>query len=101
MNIAIIGEAWGEAEAQERQAFVGKMSWRLRPMLEAAGIHPADCFMTNVFNIKYNGKPEWFCGDKSEGIPGRGPLVKSSKIKGAGRYCLAEYQPELDRLASE
>ena len=94
MDIAIVGEAWGEAEARERQAFIGKMSWRLKPMLEAAGIAPADCYMTNVFNVKYNGKPEFFCGTKAEGIPGRKALGKS-------KYVLRQYEPELARLASE
>jgi DNA polymerase len=93
-KIAICGEAWGEQEARERTPFVGAMSSQLRPMLHEAGIHPADCFMTNVFNIRYDGKMEQFCGPKAEAIKGYGPLIK-------GRYCRAEFKTELDRLAEE
>lgn len=94
VDIAIIGEAWGEAEARLRTPFVGGMSRELTPMLEEAGIHRADCFLTNVFNIRYDGKPEIFCGPKAEGLDGYGPMV-------ASKYCREEFRPELDRLAAE
>lgn len=92
--IVIVGEAWGYEEERQRSAFVGSMSSQLRPMLHEAGIHPADCYLTNVFNIRYDGKIEVFCGPKEFAIPGYGPLIK-------GKYVRAEFAPELARLAEE
>ncbi len=93
-KIAIIGEAWGEAEERARTAFVGNMSAQLTPMLQEAGIHRANCHLTNVFNLRYDGKIELFCGPKATAIPGYPGLGKSL-------YVRREFQPELDRLAEE
>lgn len=93
-NIVIIGEAWGAEEERERTPFIGKMSWQLTPMLEEAGITRADCFLTNVFNLRYDGKIEIFCGPKSEALSGFGALYK-------GKYVRKEFGAELDRLAEE
>lgn len=75
-------------------AFVGGMSSQLRPMLAEAGIHPADCLFTNVFNLRYDGKVEVFCGPKADGIRGYGPLIK-------GKHVRQEFIPELERLGDE
>ena len=56
--------------------FVGWMSRFLNEMLEDAGIARAECLLTNVFNIRYDGKTEIFCGPKESAITGYGPLTK-------------------------
>ena len=92
-NICVVGEAWGAEEAKHRTPFIGWMSRMLNPMLDEAGISRADCLLTNVFNLLYNGKTEIFCGPKRTAIPGYGPLTKG--------YVQEEFQPELDRLRAE
>src|SRR5262245_17930994 len=94
VKIAIIGEAWGLEEERTRIPFSGKMSWQLTPMLREAGIDRAECFLTNVFNIRYDGKIELFCGPKAQAIEGYGPLAN-------GQHCHSKYAPQLDRLAAE
>lgn len=93
--IAIVGEAWGESEEQERAPFVGAAGYELTRMLADAGIHRADCFLTNVFNIHPpKNDVEWFCGPRAEALAGYPYLVK-------GKYVREEFAPELDRLAQE
>lgn len=94
-KLFIIGEAYGAEEEKERQPFVGASGYALTKMLGEAGIHRADCFLTNVFNIRPPGnKVEAFCGSKQEGIKGFPPLAKS-------KHVLAQYEPEINRLANE
>ena len=93
-KIAILGEAWGEQEARERVPFVGFAGQELTRMLSEAGIHRAECFLTNVFNQHPPGNNlEWFCGPKAEALPGY-PMLKS-------KYVRAEFAPELKRLGEE
>lgn len=95
MDIMIVGEAYGEHEEREQQAFVGPTGWELTKLLDEAGIHRADCYLTNVFNIKPKGnKIEMFAGPKEGRIPGY-PSI------GKGLYIRAEFQTELTRLAQE
>lgn len=95
MNIALIGEAWGEREEIERAPFVGASGYHLTRMLGEAGIERANCFLTNVFNLRPSGnKIEALCGPKQEGIKGFPALIK-------GKYVRNEYLPELERLQSE
>lgn len=94
-DLALIGEAWGESEERERLPFIGAAGYELTRMLEEAGIHRADCFLSNVFNLRPAGnKIETLCGDKSSAIAGFPALVK-------GRYIHATYARELDRLGDE
>jgi uracil-DNA glycosylase len=103
-QIAIIGEAWGENEERERQPFVGAAGYELTKMLAEAGIHRADCFLTNVFNLRPPGLPELgpkgrnavesLCGGKETAIKGYPALIK-------GRYVHERYTEELVRLADE
>lgn len=94
-NIAAVGEAYGEEEARQCLPFVGYSGSELTRMLDEAGIHRADIFLTNVFNLHPPGnKLEHFCGPKAEAIEGYPVLAK-------GRYIRAEFQPEMDRLAGE
>lgn len=46
----IIGEAFGEREAQEGKPFVGPSGWELDKMLAQAGLSRANAFVTNVVN---------------------------------------------------
>lgn len=94
-TLALIGEAWGVEEERARAPFVGPSGWHLTQMLEEAGIHRADCFLTNVFSLHpLANKLESLCGGKSEGISGYPALLKS-------KYIRREFEPELDRLAKE
>ena len=94
-KIALVGEAWGEREAQLQRAFVGYTGHILDGMLRDAGIDREQCLVTNVFNLHPPGnKLEFFCGSKSQGIPGYSPLVK-------GKHVRTEFIPELNRLAEE
>lgn len=95
-KIAIVGESWGAEEEAQRVPFVGASGWHLNQMLEEAGIHRADCFLTNVFNLRPPGGNDIanLCTDKSEGLTKLGPLAPA-------KYLNPKYAPELDRLRSE
>lgn len=95
-KIAIVGEAWGAEEEAQRVPFVGASGWHLNQMLEEAGIHRADCFLTNVFNLRPPGgnDVENLCTDKSDGLVKLGPLKP-------GKYINAKYASELQRLQLE
>lgn len=93
--LALVGEAWGEQEEFERSAFVGPTGYELTRMLDEAGIHRADCYLTNVFNLRpANNKILEFCGPKEEGIFGFPALQK-------GKYVHYQYASELERLRDE
>lgn len=93
--IAVVGEAWGEQEARQRSPFVGPSGYELTKMLGEAGIHRADCFLTNVFNLRPERNDiENLCTDKNGSIPGLGPIRP-------GKFIKAEYAPELQRLENE
>lgn len=94
-NIAIIGEAYGEAEERERTPFVGASGYELTRMLSEAGIERADCFLSNVFNFRpSNNKIETICGPREESIKGFPALAKT-------KYVPQAYIPELERLGDE
>ncbi len=94
-DIAIVGEAWGEAEEKAQTHFVGYSGQELTRMLDDAGIHRSECYLTNVFCIHPPGNQvEFFCGPKAEGITGYPALTKS-------KYCRTEFIPELERLGEE
>ncbi len=94
-NLFLIGERWGPDEARERAPFVGASGYLLTKMLEDAGIHRADCYLTNVLNFRpFADKMENVCGPKSDGVEGYPALLK-------GSYLRSEFQTELDRLADE
>lgn len=94
-DIMIVGEAWGAEEAKERTAFVGSSGYLLTKMLEEADISRADCYLTNVLNLRpENNKIEAVCGTKQEGIRGYPALFK-------GKYLRQEFAPELSRLGDE
>jgi uracil-DNA glycosylase len=94
-EIFILGESWGEHEEREQCPFVGPSGYELTRMLSEAGIHRADCYLTNVIQArpKRNDIAD-FCGSRAEGVRGYPYLVK-------GKYLRSEFQPELDRLARE
>lgn len=95
-KIAIVGEAWGEHEERERVPFVGPAGWQLNSMLKEAGIVRADCFLTNVFNLrpKPTNKIENLCGPRKEVRHALPPLS-------SGKYVLDIYLGELERLRKE
>lgn len=98
-RIVIVGEAWGKDEAAAHAPFVGPSGKLLYSMLSQVGIDKRDCYFTNVFNFQPTGKyPDNdlknISGSKAEGISGF-PAVS------AGKYILAKYESELDRLYNE
>lgn len=94
-TIAIVGEAWGEHELRQRAPFVGPSGYELTRMLGEAGIHRADCFLTNVFNLRPERNDiETLCTGKEDG------LVRLGALK-AGKYLQKKYEGEVARLLSE
>lgn len=101
-KLALIGEAWGEYEERERSPFVGPAGWELTKMLAAAGINRADCFLTNVFNLRPQDNSLFYLsGMKEERIPGYPQAVASYKGSQKKVWIHERYQPELDRLGEE
>lgn len=95
MDLFVLGEAYGEAEEREQTPFCGPSGYLLTQMLAEAGIHRADCFLTNVFNLRPKGNDiADFCGARGNAIRGYPYLLK-------GKYIRSEFQPELDRLQRE
>jgi uracil-DNA glycosylase len=95
MNIALVGEAWGEHEARQRTAFVGPTGYLLTNLLTEAGIRRADCLLTNVFNLKpHMNKIEYMCGPKEQGLYGYPSIMP-------GKFISRGFKPELDRLCKE
>lgn len=96
--IMVVGEAWGEEEERQRAPFVGASGRELTRMLEEAGIRRADCYLTNVFNLRPRPSNDistsHLVGPKPESIPGS-PALSS------GKYVRAEFKPEVDRLYDE
>lgn len=121
--IVLVGEAYSDSDFRCQRPFSGSTGIELFRMLNEAGIvratsldreliskfyaesdpaitatlwslHP-EVYLTNVFNDKpTRNDMEYFCGPKSEGIPGYPALLKS-------KYVRAEFEFHLDRLASE
>lgn len=96
-KIAIVGEAWGEHEAEVRRPFVGPAGQELNRMLADAGILREEVFLTNVFNLH----PErndlrTLCGGKRDGdTMGELPPLLPAK------YLKRRYAPEIERLFRE
>lgn len=96
-KIALVGEAWGETEAQTGLPFMGSSGQELTRMLGEAGISVSSCFMTNTFNLRpANNDIETLCGPK--GAVGAGYNLLPIR---QGKYILPEYLGELARLKSE
>jgi uracil-DNA glycosylase len=96
VEIALVGEAWGEKEEELGQPFVGTSGWILDQMLSQAGISRKDCLVTNVFNLrpKPSNDVKNLCGPKITAIAGMPQLQ-------AGKYVRREYSAELARLYGE
>lgn len=92
-KIALVGEAWGEYEERTRTPFAGPSGYELTRMLDEAGIHRADCFLTNCFNLRP--KPT----NDIENLCQKDRTTRPS-LK-AGKYLRPEYDNELVRLYGE
>jgi len=95
-KIALVGEAWGEAEERERAPFVGAAGYQLNSLLKDAGIPRYECFLTNVFNLrpKPTNKIDNLCAKKAD-VRHNLPALRP------GHYIRDEFLPELDRLYRE
>jgi DNA polymerase len=95
-KIALVGEAWGEHEERSRMPFVGPAGFELTRLLDDAGIRRADCFTTNVFNLRPRPTNDVknLCTSKKECGHGLSSLSQ-------GKYLRSEYLPELARLRAE
>jgi uracil-DNA glycosylase len=95
-KLVLVGEAWGREEEEAQAPFVGASGRLLNGMLASMGIDRHECFVTNVVNQrpKPTNDVKNLCGTRAEGVVGYPALVK-------GKYLLARYQPELDRLFKE
>src|ERR1700741_1735184 len=94
-QILICGEAWGEQEERQRTPFVGAAGYELTKMLEEAGIKRADCYITNVLNLRpANNDITALCCSKKEDTTGL-PAIS------LGKYLRSEFLPELERLRKE
>lgn len=94
-KILLVGEAWGEREEKAGKPFVGPSGAMLDGFLQAHGLSRTDCYLTNVFNFRPEGnRIPSLCGPKAAGIPKMPPID-------SGKYVLAKYKPELDRLYKE
>lgn len=95
-QVMLIGEAWGDAEAQVGRPFEGASGWFLKAALAQSGMSFNECAVTNVFNIRPRPSTDIInlCGPKADAIPGLPALVK-------GKYADVKYLPELQRLYRE
>lgn len=95
-KIALIGEAWGEAEEKVRLPFIGPAGYELNSQLEDAGIARHECFITNVFNLRPQPANDVknLCHSKSQDSLGWPPLS-------SGQYLRPEFRSELPRLYEE
>jgi len=105
VNIFICGEAWGREEEKARAPFVGGSGYELTKMLKEAGIHRADCHLTNVFNLHPPSNDlSFLCGPKDKAIPGYPKLLRGNDKSFhhyTGDYVRADFLPELERLSNE
>ena len=51
-DVMIVGEAPGEREDEDHQAFVGPSGQLLRDLLKESGLAPEDCYITNVVKCR-------------------------------------------------
>lgn len=97
VKIALVGEAYGEAEEYLKTPFVGQSGQELTRILADAGISRDDCFITNVFNIRPKDNDlKHLCVPAKD--PNRAPGLPPIDT---GKYVRAEYLPEIHRLAEE
>lgn len=94
--IALVGEAWGQEEAQIGLPFVGASGRELNRMLEEAEIERSSCYVTNVFNLQPQPTNDIknLCTDKKSSSV---PMPELSK----GAYLQDQYWPEVLRLRKE
>lgn len=93
-----MGEAWGQEEEAQRVPFVGASGWALNQMLDEAGIHRADCFLTNVFNLRPPGGNDIanLCVAKAD--PNACTDLSAVAL---GKYLHRQYRGEMARLLQE
>lgn len=93
--IMFVGEAWGEEEERQGQAFAGPTGSILHGLLRQAGIEKSACYFTNVFNLRPRGnRLDSLLTGKADAIPGYRPVT-------SGKYVHRQYAGELERLQSE
>ena len=94
IKIAIVGEAWGQAEQRTRKPFMGAAGYELTRMLKEAGIERSSCYLTNVFNLRpqpTNDISNLCQSERSGAFPS---LAR-------GKYLRPEFFPEVNRVINE
>ena len=87
-RLMIVGEAWGEEEEREGVPFVGNSGKELNKMLHEVGIIRAECYVTNVVNLRppANDLSNWIAFKKdavtSQHVEWRGLWVLPAVVKG-------------------
>lgn len=116
--LALVGEAWGEAEELVKLPFFGPAGQELTRMLTDAGIDRRQCFITNVLNMRPpNNDLKSLCVPKRESADiyaqWRDQLVAAHpdfdwpstytwpSIAGPGAFLHPRYLSELARLREE
>lgn len=75
-RIMLVGEAWGESEAQRGEPFVGASGLELNRILQSAGIARSECWVTNLVNARPAGNDMdvWVAATKAKVTPEHVPL---------------------------
>lgn len=98
-KLFILGEAYGEAEDKAKAPFVGPTGYELTRLLEMVDIRRADCYLSNVFNLRPAGNQIGeLCGLKEDSIKGYPSLPIGYGRRG---YIRKEFSCELNRLGEE
>ena len=96
-SIALVGEAFGAEEEKTGLPFMGQSGQELSRMLQEAGIHRSECFLTNVLSFRPpENKIETLCSKKAD-LPKDYAFPPISM----GKYLQPQYLGELERLQSE
>lgn len=93
----IVGEAPGETEAHQGLPFVGASGTELTRMLLEAGIHRAQCFLTNVIRIQPpDNDTSHFIAERKSDITPAHKLVRDKHCLAPVWEGMAQLQREID-----
>lgn len=95
MTYVLVGEAWGEEEAEAQASFVGPSGKELRSQLREVGMD--NYYLTNVFNLRPLGNDiTKLTGGPKTALPHYPPISHRPN-----RWVRVEFASELERLTAE